>query len=339
MKKLLFVVLVMFFFVAPLFAETYTIDLDSDGNMEVITAEQRFDKLEDGSSFAIEGIIKVTDSQGKEVGSFSMPDHLDKIEFVNFNKDKIKQVVVWSTGGAHYTNIAIYGYSNGRLNNIFEKGSGCAILANFNAYPPSIKVGIPNFDKEGWSYADEPLWEVYLWDGKGFVRDEKSSSTAKINEEIHIVKRVIDGDTLELSNGETIHLIGIDIPKVDTKSAEAKGFVKRLVEGKEVKLEFDVRKKDKSGWLLAYVFVPVYSYSHISRDGNGNLPDFNSWDVADSFSSDPDGAMGVLPEMLNAYIIRNGYATPMTIPPNVKYTELFEKFYQEAREKKRGLWK
>ena len=115
--------------------------------------------------------------------------------------------------------------------------------------------------------------------------------------------------------------------------------VKSLVEGKEVRLEFDVQKRDKSGWLLAYVFVPVYSYSHISRDENGNLPDFNPWDIADSFSSDPDDAMGVLPEMLNAYIIRNGYATPITIPPNVKYAELFKKFYQEAREKKRGLWK
>jgi len=29
----------------------------------------------------------------------------------------------------------------------------------------------------------------------------------------------------------------------------------------------------------------------------------------------------------------------MTIPPNVKYAELFEELYQEAREQGRGLWK
>lgn len=156
--------------------------------------------------------------------------------------------------------------------------------------------------------------------------------------ETYTVKRVIDGDTLELSNGEKIRLIGINIPEVDTKKTETRDFIKSLVEGKKVRLEFDVQKRDKSGWLLAYVFVPVYSYSHISRDGNGNLPDFNPWDVADSFSDEPKG-MEVLPELLNAYIVRNGYATPITIQPNVKYAELFEKLYQEAREKKRGLWK
>lgn len=158
--------------------------------------------------------------------------------------------------------------------------------------------------------------------------------------ETYTVKRVIDGDSLELSNGETIRLIGIDIPEADTKEAtEVKDFVKSLVEGKEVRLEFDVQERDKYGRLLAYVYVPVHLYSHISRDEKGNLPDFNPWDVADSFSANPDGAMGVLPELLNAYIIRNGYATPMIISPNVKYAELFEKLYQEAREKKRGLWK
>lgn len=157
--------------------------------------------------------------------------------------------------------------------------------------------------------------------------------------ETYTVKRVIDGDTLELANGETIRLIGIDIPEADTKEAtEVKNFIKSLVEGKEVTLEFDVQERDKYGRLSAYVYVPVHSYSYIARDEDGNLPDFNPWDVADSFLDEPKG-MGVLPELLNAYIIRNGYASPMTIPPNVKYAELFEKFYREAREKKRGLWR
>lgn len=43
--------------------------------------------------------------------------------------------------------------------------------------------------------------------------------------------------------------------------------------------------------------------------------------------------------MLNGEIIRSGYASPMTIPPNVKHADLFQKLYQEARENKRGLWK
>ena len=41
---------------------------------------------------------------------------------------------------------------------------------------------------------------------------------------------------------------------------------------------------------------------------------------------------------LNAEIIKGGYATPMTIPPNVKHADLFKELYEEARESKKGLW-
>jgi len=41
---------------------------------------------------------------------------------------------------------------------------------------------------------------------------------------------------------------------------------------------------------------------------------------------------------VNAEIIKQGYASLMTIPPNVKYADLFAKLYREAREFKRGLW-
>ena len=43
--------------------------------------------------------------------------------------------------------------------------------------------------------------------------------------------------------------------------------------------------------------------------------------------------------IINATIIKSGYATPMTIPPNVKHADLFKKLYEEAREQKKGLWK
>jgi len=41
---------------------------------------------------------------------------------------------------------------------------------------------------------------------------------------------------------------------------------------------------------------------------------------------------------VNAKIVEEGYASLMTIPPNVRYADLFLKLYQEAREKRRGLW-
>jgi len=79
-------------------------------------------------------------------------------------------------------------------------------------------------------------------------------------------------------------------------------FTRDLVEGKRVTLEFDVEKYDKYKRILAYVYL---------RDGT----------------------------FVNAKIVEEGYASLMTYPPNVKYADLFQGLYKEARENKRGLWK
>ena len=65
--------------------------------------------------------------------------------------------------------------------------------------------------------------------------------------------------------------------------------------GTTVKLELDVQPRDKYGRLLAYVYL---------SDGT----------------------------MLNALLVQEGYAQVMTIPPNVKYQDLFLKLQREARE-------
>jgi len=137
-----------------------------------------------------------------------------------------------------------------------------------------------------------------------------------------LVVKVIDGDTLKLENGQRLRLIGIDTPEMhqsnklyrdaqrsrqDIRTIQELGrqaylFTKNLAEGRRVRLEFDVEKEDKYGRLLAYVYLP-------------------------------DGTF------LNAKIIEEGYATPLTIPPNVKYAQLFLNLYRQARENKRGLWR
>jgi micrococcal nuclease len=137
------------------------------------------------------------------------------------------------------------------------------------------------------------------------------------------VNRVIDGDTLLLENGERVRLIGIDTPEIhesakldrDAKRSEedksaikelgmrSYEFTRDLIEGQNVSLEFDVEKYDKYGRILAYVFR--------NKDN----------------------------KFVNAEIIEQGYASLMTIPPNVKYASLFQKLYTSARENKRGLWK
>jgi len=140
------------------------------------------------------------------------------------------------------------------------------------------------------------------------------------------VLSIVDGDTVKViyhQKGESIRLIGIDKPESrPTKKAmqdaqrtksdietiishgkEAKEFVMTLMKpGDFLWLEFDVRRRDPYGRLLAYLYLP-----------SG--------------------------KMLNEEIVKAGYAQLMTIPPNVKYQERFLKAYREARENHRGLWK
>ena len=136
-----------------------------------------------------------------------------------------------------------------------------------------------------------------------------------------LVKRVVDGDTLKLENGEYVRLLGIDTPEMHESAKlyrdarrsgqsveaikqmgrQAYEITKQLAEGKRVRLEFDKEKYDKYNRILAYVYLP-------------------------------DGSF------LNALIVEEGYATVMTYPPNVTYADLFARLYRQAREDKRGLW-
>jgi micrococcal nuclease len=42
--------------------------------------------------------------------------------------------------------------------------------------------------------------------------------------------------------------------------------------------------------------------------------------------------------MLNAQLLVDGYAATLTMPPNVRYADVFRRFQAEAREAGRGLW-
>jgi micrococcal nuclease len=125
------------------------------------------------------------------------------------------------------------------------------------------------------------------------------------------VLRVIDGDTIEVDvGGETrkVRYIGIDTPEtVDPRrpvgcyGEEASAANKALVEGLTVGLEKDVSDTDVFGRLLRYVWL------------NGD-------------------------EMVNAALVREGYAQSSAYPPDVRYQELFDGLEAEARSAGRGLW-
>jgi len=71
-----------------------------------------------------------------------------------------------------------------------------------------------------------------------------------------VVKRVLDGDTVELFNGTVLRYVGITAPEDGESFAEeATKLNQSLVEGKEVKLEYDNYTSDKFGRILAYAIV------------------------------------------------------------------------------------
>lgn len=77
-----------------------------------------------------------------------------------------------------------------------------------------------------------------------------------VNKSDKSVKRVIDGDTFELANGEKVRLICIDAPeKGEQGYEESTEFLEILILNKKVKLEKDTTDKDRYGRLLRYVYV------------------------------------------------------------------------------------
>ena len=138
----------------------------------------------------------------------------------------------------------------------------------------------------------------------------------------YTVSRVVDGDTIVLSDGRKVRLIGIDTPEVyysekllrdskksgqDIKTIQGLGrrasvFTKDLCLGKKVRLEYDVDRYDRYKRTLAYIYL---------EDGT----------------------------FVNAKIMQEGFAQVMTVAPNVKYADLFIRLQKEAREANRGLWK
>lgn len=126
--------------------------------------------------------------------------------------------------------------------------------------------------------------------------------------------KFVDGDTFwvvnEKGQNEKIRLIGINTPEarrtgrteVEYFGKEASDYVKKILTGRKVRLEFDVQRYDRYKRTLAYVYLD---------DGR----------------------------FLNALLVKEGYASVATFPPNVKYSEYFAKLEKEARTRKKGMWK
>ena len=94
-----------------------------------------------------------------------------------------------------------------------------------------------------------------------------------------VVRRVLNGDTIELETGEKVRLIGVDTSEtgsVEYVGAEATAFTKSMVEDKRVRLEMDQANaqsghKDKYLRILAYVILDdgTFLNAEIIKQGFG----------------------------------------------------------------------
>jgi micrococcal nuclease len=121
------------------------------------------------------------------------------------------------------------------------------------------------------------------------------------------VRQVIDGDTITVSGIGVVRLIGVDAPEKTGgyRASEPFGdaatkFMKGLVEGRDVRLEYDGPRKDPYNRTLAYVFLP-------------------------------DGRLA------NVEIIRAGYAETYRRFEYQRKTEFFAA-ERDAKAAKRGMW-
>lgn len=124
---------------------------------------------------------------------------------------------------------------------------------------------------------------------------------------------VVDGDTIDVNIGghrERVRLIGIDTPEtkkpntpVQCFGPEATKFTKSLLPpDAPLHLERDVVGRDDFERVLAYVYLA----------GDG--------------------------QFVNLAIIRQGYARPLTIPPNVAHADEFVAAARVAQADNIGLW-
>ncbi|MFQ5487607.1 MAG: thermonuclease family protein [Gammaproteobacteria bacterium] len=124
------------------------------------------------------------------------------------------------------------------------------------------------------------------------------------------VKRVYDGDTVELEDGRRLRLIGLNTPELgrDGKAPEplavaARDALRQLLdESPRIGLRYDRERRDRYGRTLAHLFL------------------------ADRRS-------------VNAWLIRQGYAAVVVVPPNVWHQACYQRSEALARRQGRGIWR
>ena len=141
------------------------------------------------------------------------------------------------------------------------------------------------------------------------VLADAPSCPADYSDERVISARIFDGDTLALSDGRRVRLLGIDTPEIghdgepsEPYAEEAKALLARLAEpGATLRLRLDSDRFDRYGRLLAHVFA----------DDGSNV---------------------------QAQLLAAGYAATLVVPPNEWSSACYAAAQARARKSRIGIW-
>lgn len=198
-----------------------------------------------------------------------------------------------------------YGCDNGNCKECYDSDGG---KDYYTKGYTTLTGGTKEYDECSTGAYKDYVWEHYCAaSGTGMLNYEcpYGCSDGKCNSEpanITItVSQVLDGDTIQLSNGETIRLIGINAPEQgESCSSGATSKLRQLILGKEITLEQDINDKDQYGRLLRYVYVGT--------------------------------------TFVNLEMLKLGFAHKYEYDSNTKYSIKFEQAENEAKQNEGCLW-
>jgi len=156
---------------------------------------------------------------------------------------------------------------------------------------------------------------IYQWQdaqGQQHYSDQqhKNATEYKLRKDYSFYKvvKVYDGDTVRLSDGRKIRLLGINTPEIEhSKQTEqaggeaAKKWLTQQLSNTRIRLEYDQEKKDKYQRVLAHIHTE--QGVHINRE-----------------------------------LVRLGFASVSIYPPNLKYTAELLAAEQWAEQNQLGIW-
>ena len=144
------------------------------------------------------------------------------------------------------------------------------------------------------------------------VKGVKSTNMDKV-EKVKVA-RLVDGDTIVLTDGRKIRYLYIDTPETVKENVpvmcfgpEAKEMNEKLVLGKEIWMLSDKESKDQYGRDLRMIF----------------LAGTNTDDFANS---------------VNAILIKGGFARARIFKPNTLHESEAKQLERDAKDKKLGVW-